>query len=165
MGDFYQDSQGRWWFKTVGKGNKERDISVGDTMLNALKRYRENRNLAPTLPAPGENEPLIHKLIGKGPVSSTREIRYLVQYCFDAAINSLIKDGKKNETVALEEATVHWLRHTGISDDLNKLGRPTSHVRDDAGHSNSAITDLYNDSELQARHASANAKKLDDFTA
>ncbi|MBN2689480.1 MAG: tyrosine-type recombinase/integrase [Gammaproteobacteria bacterium] len=161
MGDFYQDSQGRWWFKTVGKGNKERDISVGDSMLDALKRYRESRNLTPTLPAPGETEPLIHKLIGKGPVSSTREIRYVVQNCFDAAIASLMNDNLEDDAIALTEATVHWLRHTGISDDINKFGRPISHVRDDAGHSSSATTDLYNDSELQARHASARKKVLD----
>ena len=32
----YQDSQESWWFKTVGKGNKERDITVGEAMLKAL---------------------------------------------------------------------------------------------------------------------------------
>jgi len=31
----------------------------------------------------------------------------------------------------LQSATVHWIRHTGISDDVKK--RPKEHVRDDAG--------------------------------
>ena len=60
----------------------------------------------------------------------------------------------------MESATVHWLRHTGISDDINKRGRPISHVRDDAGHSSSAITDRYNDIELKERYKSAKNKKL-----
>lgn len=55
-------------------------------------------------------------------------------------------------------ATVHWLRHTGISEDV-KI-RPREHVRDDAGHSLSAITDKYIDIELRARHASAKKKPI-----
>ena len=40
MGHFQADQEGNWWFNTVGKGNKEREISVSDAMLSALKRYR-----------------------------------------------------------------------------------------------------------------------------
>lgn len=58
----------------------------------------------------------------------------------------------------LMTATVHWLRHTGISDDVKH--RPREHVRDDAGHSSSAITDRYIDIELKERNASAKAKKI-----
>ncbi len=57
-------------------------------------------------------------------------------------------------------APVHWLRHTGISDDINKRGRPIAHVRDDAGHSSSSTTDRYNDIELKDRYQSAKQKKL-----
>ena len=46
------------------------------------------------------------------------------------------------------------------ADDLGKVERPTVHVRDDAGHSSGATTDLYNDSELQARHDSAKNKDV-----
>ena len=45
MKHFYQDSQENWWFKTVGKGNKMRDIAVCQEMLRALKCYREHLNL------------------------------------------------------------------------------------------------------------------------
>lgn len=160
MGHFYQDSFDNWWFKTVGKGNKERDITVSETMLKALARYRHHRGLTPSLPLPGETTPLIHKLIGQGGVESTRQIRVLVQECFDNAIASMEKEGFIDESKALSEATVHWLRHTGISDDLNKRGRPMIHVRDDAGHTSSATTDIYNDAELQARHDSGKKKNI-----
>lgn len=160
MGDFFQDSHDNWWFKTVSKGNKEREVTVPYSMLEALKRYRESRDLFPSLPAPNEQTPLIHTLRGKGPITSCRQIRFIVQECFDNAVRRMISEGFSDEAQTLQEATVHWLRHTGISDDINKRGRPISHVRDDAGHSSSAITDRYNDTELQARHQSAKFKEL-----
>ena len=157
MGDFERDLEGSWWFRTVGKGNKERQISVSDAMLAALKRFRESRNLSP-LPVPGESTPLIHKTRGQGGITSTRQIRGIVQQCFDAAQSKMQKEGFTEEASQLSAATVHWLRHTGISEDVKH--RPREHVRDDAGHGSSAITDRYIDVELSARHASAKKKSI-----
>jgi len=157
MGHFYKDMDGNWWFKTVGKGNKERDISVSNAMLEALKRYRLSLGLS-SLPSPGESTPLISKAVGKGPIEGTRHIRKIVQHCFDKTMQGLKEEGFNDEAESLLAATVHWLRHTGISEDV-KI-RPREHVRDDAGHSSSAITDQYIDIELRARHASAKKKLI-----
>jgi site-specific recombinase XerD len=157
MGDFERDLQGNWWFRTVGKGNKERIISVSNSMLEALRRFRLSRGLS-ELPAPGEATPLIHKTRGQGGITSTRQIRGIVQHCFDRAVQALQKDGFSEEAVQLGAATVHWLRHTGISEDV-KI-RPREHVRDDAGHGSSAITDRYIDVQLSERHASARRKRI-----
>lgn len=159
MCHFYKDSSERWWFKTVGKGNKLREIAVSDEMLKALKRYRQSLGLTP-LPHPNEFIPLLGKEKGSGAITSTRHIRRLVQQCFDQAIIRLQRENLIDEANALGYATVHWLRHTGISDDINKRERPVAHVRDDAGHSSSAITDRYNDIELVERHKTAKYKKL-----
>jgi site-specific recombinase XerD len=157
MSHFFKDLDGNWWFKTVGKGNKERDISVSDAMLAALKRYRLRLELS-ALPSPSDNSPLIPKILGTGPIGDTRQIRNIVQSCFDKAIDRLKQDNFNEESEMLHSATVHWLRHTGISEDV-KI-RPREHVRDDAGHSSSAITDRYIDIELRARHASAKKKLI-----
>lgn len=157
MGDFKRDSDGQWWFTTVGKGNKERDIAVSDAMLAALKRYRLSLGLS-TFPTSGEIRPLLNKSSGQGPITSTRQIRKIVQHCFDEAIYRLIQDGFKEDAEQLMAATVHWLRHTGISEDV-KI-RPREHVRDDAGHGSSAITDKYIDVEKRARHASSRKKRI-----
>jgi site-specific recombinase XerD len=125
MRDFYRDHDGLWWFTTVGKGNKERQISVSDAMLKALKRYRTWLELPP-LPAPGERAPLLAKYKGKGAITNTSYLRKIVQRCFDRAMIELKKNGFQEEADALIEATVHWLRHTGISDDV-KI-RPREHV-------------------------------------
>ena len=92
-------------------------------------------------------------------MSDTNHLREIVQNCFDAAIEKLKRDGALEEAEALSAATVHWLRHTGISDDVKH--RPREHVRDDAGHSSSATTDRYIDIELKARHKSARNKPIE----
>lgn len=157
MCDFHRDHDGNWWFTTVGKGNKERQIAVSDAMLTALKRYRKYLGLS-SLPSPADTLPLLSKTKGKGPITSTTYIREIVQRCFDQAIIKLREDGHTEEAESLNEATVHWLRHTGISDDV-KI-RPREHVRDDAGHNSSATTDKYIDVELRARHRSAKNKPI-----
>jgi len=70
MGHFYRDSDSLWWFKTRGKGNKERHIAVSTDMLNALKRFRKHLKLT-SLPSPGETTPLISKQTGTVPITST----------------------------------------------------------------------------------------------
>ena len=158
MNDFQRDHHGNWWFKTVGKGNKERQIAVSDDMLAALKRYRKYLGLS-SLPTAADNSPLIPRFKGTGPVISTTYIRDIVQSCFDYAADSLRGDNLEEDAEALVEATVHWLRHTGISDDVRN--RPREHVRDDAGHSSGATTDRYIDVGLNERHASAKKKLIE----
>lgn len=157
MGDFRADIDGNWWLQVTGKGNKVRMITVSDDMLIALKRYRSFLGLSP-LPHIGESTPLISKIKGSGPVTSTRQIRFIVQDCFDQAHQRMREQGLKEEALELKAATVHWLRHTGISEDVKH--RPKEHVRDDAGHASMATTDRYIDTEMRERHASAKHKKI-----
>ena len=155
MNDFARDGEGNWWFTTVGKGNKERQIAVSEAMLNALKRWRQYLGLS-AIPSAADYSPLLPRSRGSGPIISTNYIRMIVQFCFDRSIERLSQDGFSEEAELLNEATVHWLRHTGISDDV-KI-RPREHVRDDAGHSSGAITDRYIDVEKRERHRSAKKK-------
>ena len=157
MNDFKRDHDGNWWFTTVGKGNKERQIAVSHAMLAALKRWRNHLALPP-LPLVSDQTPLILRIRGKGGVMSTNQIRNIVQACFDRASARMEAEGFKDEVGSLRAATVHWLRHTGISDDVKR--RPREHVRDDAGHSSSQTTDRYIDVDLRERHQSAKNKPI-----
>lgn len=157
MGDFIKDSDGHWWFKVLSKGNKERLVAVSDDMLEALKRYRRFRHL-PSLPTVAEQTALIPKNRGKGAMTSTRQIRNIVQSCFDSAYVRMCNDGMHADAEDLKVATVHWLRHTGISEDVKV--RPKEHVREDAGHASMATTDRYIDTEYRERHASGRKKTL-----
>jgi site-specific recombinase XerD len=158
MNDFAKDSNGSWWFTTVGKGNKERQIAVSEAMLESLIRWRRFLGLS-SLPSSADNSPLIPKIRGNGPMSDTAPLRRIVQVCFDLAADQLRQQNHLEEADNLRSATVHWLRHTGISEDV-KI-RPREHVRDDAGHSSSATTDRYIDVELQARYQSALKKSIE----
>ncbi|MEM8561478.1 MAG: site-specific integrase [Pseudomonadota bacterium] len=157
MGDFRKDRDGNWWFHVTGKGNKNRTVTVSDAMLNALKRYRRSRGLSP-LPAAGDTIPLIPKIRGKGPVTSTRLLRLLVQDCFDQSYQRMCEDGLTDDAEDLKTSTVHWLRHTGISEDVQT--RPREHVRDDAGHASMATTDRYIESDRRERHYSGKEKPV-----
>ena len=157
MNHFYRDNNGNWWFTTIGKGNKQRQVAVSDNMLIALKRWRKHLGLS-QLPSLVENFPLLPKIRGKGAISHATGIRKIVQYCFNRAMDNLKAENHEEEADSLMEATVHWLRHTGISDDVKR--RPREHVRDDAGHSSSITTDRYIDVEMKERHRSAKNKPL-----
>jgi len=159
MGDFFKDSENNWWFKTIGKGNKVRQIAVSESMIEALKHYRTRCLELTPLPTLNEKTPLVaHAKNSMNPITNTRPIRKLIQKCFDEAANHLETMGKIEEANGLRVATVHWLRHTGISEDVKV--RPREHVRDDAGHSSSAITDKYIDIERRERAQSAKNKKI-----
>ncbi|OGT44513.1 MAG: integrase [Gammaproteobacteria bacterium RIFCSPHIGHO2_12_FULL_38_11] len=158
MNDFAKDHDKNWWFTTAGKDNKERQIAASPSILSALKRWRAHLKLSPTLPLPNDNAPLIPAMRGNNAVTDTSHIRKIMQDCFDEAIFTLRKKKLEEDAQELSQATVHWLRHTGISDDI-KI-RPREHVRDDAGHSSSSITDKYIDISLKERHASAKKKIL-----
>lgn len=156
MSDFYQDSHRLWWFKTVGKGNKAREIAVPDVMVEALRRYRGYLGMTPQ-PTANDQCPIIPKKKGEGGIG-IRQLRKIVQVGFDCTVERLIASGASDEAESLRQATVHWLRHTAISKDVQF--RPREHVRDDAGHQSVQVTDRYIEIDLQARHASARSKTL-----
>jgi site-specific recombinase XerD len=156
MGSFSPDKRGLWWYTTLGKGNKIRDVAVPDELLAGLKRYRESLHLTP-LPHREEATPLFPKLKGKLGLGS-RQIRNIVQSVFDKAIQKLQNVGKIDEAEDLATATVHWLRHTAISSEVEY--RPREHIRDDVGHENPATMDKYIDIDRVARHESAKSKRL-----
>ena len=156
MGLFYQDKHGLWWFEALGKGNKKRDVAVPDEMLDALKRFRLSMGIS-ELPPPDDHVSLIPKRKGYGGIAQ-RQIREMVSVSFNQAIEQMMIDGRMNEAKTLESATVHWLRHTAISEDVTQ--RPSEHVRDDVGHDNIATTSLYMDVLDEVRHQSAKKKRL-----
>jgi site-specific recombinase XerD len=157
MGNFRKDMDQNWWFHVVGKGKKARRIVVSDDMLDALRRYRTHLQLTP-LPMADDTGPLLPKAKGRGAIASTRQVRALVQEMFDQAFERMRADGLEEDALELKASSAHWLRHTGISEDVRI--RPREHVRDDAGHASMATTDRYVDSDIRERHASGKKKPV-----
>ena len=126
-GHFWRDKDKNLWLKVFGKGRKIRDISVPQAFEPYLDRYRQYRGL-PSRIEVNEQTALVEKITGTGGMT-TRQLRRIVQEGFDAARLAMIEDGFGDEAKNLEDATTHYLRHTGASEDA--VNRPIKHLSDD----------------------------------
>ncbi len=158
MGHFWQDSEGNWWLKVLGKGRKLRDITAPNSFIDYLKRYRIYRGLSP-LPSPIENEPLVEKIRGQGGMTA-RQLTRIVQEIFDRSYEAMrVSEGEDNAR-KLREASTHWLRHTGASMEIER-GRALKDLSEDLGHSSMATTDtVYVHTENRIRAASGKNRKV-----
>ena len=151
MSNFWRDSDENWWLKIYGKGRKVRDISVPDSFIPYLKRYRVHRALSP-LPSPNEQHPIVEKIRGQGGMTS-RQLTRIVQKVFDKAYEQMCIAEGDDKASALKEASTHWLRHTGASMEVER-GRALKDLSEDLGHSSMATTDtvyVQTESRLRAR--------------
>ena len=142
MGSFKKTGD-NWWFHVVGKGNKAAKVSVRDSYLPYLVRYRTTLGLT-DLPYPGEQTPLLSALDGRGGLSG-RRIRELIQMVFDAACARMIQEGLEEDCDALRAASLHWLRHTSAT--LDAPFRDMKDLQADLRHESLSTTqDSYYDS-------------------
>lgn len=159
MGHFWQDTEGNWWLKVFGKGRKLRDITVPDSFIDYLKRYRRYRGLPP-LPASGENHPIVEKIRGQGGMTS-RQLARIVQHVFDIAYDKMRSTEGEDKARKLKEASTHWLRHTGASMEVER-GRALKDLSEDLGHSSMATTDtIYVQTENRVRAKSGKNRRVD----
>jgi len=157
MSHFWQDADGFWFLRVMGKGNKLRDVTLSQDFIAYLKRYRLYRGLS-ALPRVDEPYPLIHKIRGKGGMT-VRQIRRLVAQSFELASSALVADGFTEEAEKLQAATAHWLRHTGATHDA--ASRPLKHLSEDLGHAKIATTDqIYIQTNIKERAKSGVKRKL-----
>jgi integrase len=158
MRHFWQDEQGNWWLKVYGKGRKLRDVSVPTQYLDYLKRYRRYRALPP-LPASSDRSPLVEKIRGQGGMTA-RHLTRLVQEIFDKAYDKMKTSEGADAARKLQEASSHWLRHTGASMEIER-GRALKDLSEDLGHASMATTDtVYVQSEDKKRAASGKQRKV-----
>lgn len=158
MSHFWQDSDGNWWLKIYGKGRKLRDITVPNSFILYLKRYRIYRGLSP-LPSMGENYPIVEKIRGQGGMTA-RQLTRIVQGVFDKAYENMANEQGADEAQKLKEASSHWLRHTGASQEVER-GRALKDVSEDLGHASMATTDtIYVQTETRLRADSGKDRKV-----
>ena len=158
MSHFWQDSEGNWWLKIFGKGRKLRDITVPNSFIDYLKRYRQFRGLSP-LPSSGENHPIVEKIRGQGGMTS-RQLTRIVQQVFDLAYEKMKEAEGEDNARKLKEASSHWLRHTGASMEVER-GRALKDLSEDLGHSSMATTDtIYVQTENRVRAESGKNRKV-----
>lgn len=158
MSHFWQDEHSNWWLKIFGKGRKLRDVSVPSAFLPYLKRYRKFRGLSP-LPSPADNSPLVEKNRGRGGMTARHLIR-VVQQVFDEAYSVMKIEKGEDSARKLQEASSHWLRHTGASMEIER-GRALKDLSEDLGHASMATTDtVYVQSESRKRAESGKSRNV-----
>jgi site-specific recombinase XerD len=158
MSHFWQDSEGNWWLKVFGKGRKLRDITVPESFIKYLKRYRKYRGLPP-LPSPSENLPIVEKIRGQGGMTS-RQLTRIVQEVLDKAYDKMRRLEGEDNARKLQDASTHWLRHTGASMEIER-GRALKDLSEDLRHASMATTDtIYVQTENRVRAKSGKYRKV-----
>lgn len=158
MSHFWQDDGNNWWLKVYGKGRKIRDVTVPDSFLPYLTRYRHSRNLS-ALPRAGEMLPIIAKQRGRGGMGA-RQLARLVSAVFKIAYDNLCRDHGQSAAQKLQQASSHWLRHTGASMEIER-GRALKDLSEDLGHASMATTDsIYVQTENRLRAKSGKNRPI-----
>lgn len=155
MGQFYALTHAgveRWWLVTHGKGGRLRKVAVVPDLLAELMSYRAACGLPP-LPSPAETRPLVGRLRASPghDAISVSALHKIVKEVFRRAVAHCRDAGNPGLALRLEQASAHWLRHSGASH-LLLAGADLVQVRDQLGHASVATTNTYLHSEEMARH-------------
>lgn len=156
MGHFHaQVEQGveRWWLIVHGKGESVRKVAVVPDLLAELVAYRQACGL-PSWPAATETQPLVGRLRQSrqhGDGLSVAALHKIVKAVFAQAALHCMAIGNPGLGMRLQQASAHWLRHSGASHLLH-AGADVAVVRDQLGHASIATTNTYIHSEDRQRH-------------
>ncbi|PKG73697.1 integrase [Shewanella sp. GutCb] len=173
MDQFKRNPQtGIWSFHIPSsKGGKRRTVSMSDALLAALVEYRHYLNLS-DYPKTNEGHPLIirQKAAGRGREVGLinanlgiRQIREEVDKIIVLAAICAENDGFVEDGAQMRQLSIHNIRHTGITHDINIHGRPLSHVQADAGHESIDTTSQYLHTTQIERHQSGQNRPLDNL--
>lgn len=126
-----------WVMHVVGKGKKERVVTVPDSYIeNVLARYRQSMGLTP-LPRIDEDSALLPSLKTGKPLKQD-SVNNIVEEALDLAISTLVQKGKKQQALDIAGASSHWLRHTGATQALEELNETM--LAEELGHASVKTT-------------------------
>ncbi len=139
-----------WFLRVVGKGEKEREIPVPESMILALREYRQIYDLPAVIP-PKDPTPLLLTVTGRAGVKR-RAVAAIVDEIFKRALDLAKEAGEAEEAhPALAGGSTHWLRHT-YGSRLGERGVSAVVIRDNLGHASIATSNQYVHNELMKRH-------------
>lgn len=138
FGHFRQDISGEGWvLSVVGKGKKERLVTVPDGFVDTvLIRYREALGLSP-LPQIDETTPIMPSAKTSEPLHQD-SLNNMVEEAFDLVIKQLVKDNKVAQARSIAGASSHWLRHTGATQALGEISETM--LAEELGHASVKTT-------------------------
>lgn len=179
MSDIHRETAG-WFWEVVGKGNVGAKVAIPQDLIEGLMRWRAALGLSaihtpsdkkPIIPAINRfGKPLFTKIIkelnAKGKMTkkevpryglSSRRISEITKAIFERAAKDTLLPADKREI--LKKASVHWLRHTSITQKI-AAGMDRKKVQDDARHADMKTTDGYAHDEEIPRVKEAQKHRL-----
>jgi site-specific recombinase XerD len=156
MGNFNQ-REGNWFLRVIGKGKKIRDIPVPDELLKSLAEFRKKVGLKSPQPEFREKTPLIpmHNL---NQAISPRRINQILKWAFNLGANKM-EFYHPRKASKLRSASAHWLRHTYVTYLLDS-GASLKVAQENAGHSDVGTTMRYRHIAQTDRHAATRTLSL-----
>lgn len=162
MTDIHRE-RGAWWFRAIGKGNKERQVPTVERFMRSFQDYRLSIEL-PTLPATDEaTMPLIQYVTtnNRGAISEY-QIRKIVKPLLTKAADLLVTRAETTKDAMLQmdlhadaeklrQATPHWFRHT-YATNLHDAEVDPRIIKTCLGHASLDTTMIYSHTEAKARH-------------
>lgn len=157
--DFWRDSNKTWHLNITGKGNKLRSVTLPESFIDNLKRYRLSRGLTP-LPSSKDSDPIIlNSRLGGGLTS--RALTNEVQKIFNSVYKQRCETHGVDDAQVFLEITTHWLRHTGASMTAINDGIDTRDLAEELGHSDPRTTErVYIKNSAQDRGARMKRRSL-----
>lgn len=139
------DGDGRI-IRVLGKGDIEREIPVGNFLLDKLYTYIATQNVGPIDALP-RSWPLINTIRGQGRGISNARLYELLKAHFARA--ALLCDDLLDRD-NLMRASTHWLRHT-FGTHAIEAGADLVSVQEILGHASIATTGIYTHANLKAK--------------
>lgn len=160
MGDI-RTKNGKWYLHVIGKGNKQRLISINSELRKELRLYRRSNPAFFTTdyPTPGETAPLLHPFrVRKNQQNlTTRMISEIVRETVDEIVTYCEEPHIKDQ---VERMTLHWMRHTNGTHRI-MAGASLLTVQDELGHTDPKTTRIY--AKTTDAQRDIDAEKLADF--
>jgi site-specific recombinase XerD len=152
MGDFVR-TDGDWQLRVIGKGSRERLVTVNSVLLQELLIYRAWHGLAPAYPVPSERTPLVLS------VYAARSAAAMTPRAVGKIISEVAAEAAKHcadEHIRdkIERMSTHWMRHTSATHRL-KAGASLQTVQDELGHRDLKTTRIYTVDIAEARREDA----------
>ena len=129
-----------WSLRVLGKGHKEKFVTVNSTLLHELIRYRKSLTLT-NYPLPSEDLPLVASVSAarQGKTLTPRAIGSLIHTTSQCAAMTCEDEHRRAQIAAM---TTHWMRHTNATHRL-MAGASLETTQDELGHADPRTTRLY----------------------
>lgn len=156
MGDFVRND-GDWELRVVGKGSKERFVTVNSSLVQELVIYRTALGLEYNFPVPGEVIPLVASIRHKMEAMTGRSIGKIVA---DISGQAALCCDDAHTRARIEAMSTHWMRHTNATHRL-MAGAKLETTQDELGHRDPRTTRIYAKAADEQRRD--DAEKLANF--